>query len=66
VQVAGKTGTAQLGDGSDPHSWFIGYAPADSAPRIAIAVVVEHGGSGGGRAAQIAGQLMGLFLELSR
>jgi peptidoglycan glycosyltransferase len=65
VTVAGKTGTAQLGDGSAPHSWFIGYAPAE-APRIAIAVVVEHGGSGGERAAPIAGRLMELYLELPR
>jgi peptidoglycan glycosyltransferase len=65
VPVAGKTGTAELGDGSAPHSWFIGYAPAD-APRIAIAVVVEHGGSGGSRAAPIAGRLMETYLELTR
>ncbi|MDQ3937458.1 MAG: penicillin-binding transpeptidase domain-containing protein, partial [Chloroflexota bacterium] len=65
VHVAGKTGTAQLGDGTDPHSWFIGYAPAD-APRIAIAVIVEHGGSGGERAAPIAGRLMAAYLALDR
>ena len=45
--VTGKTGTAQL-DVGGPHSWFIGYAPAGPAPltqpRIAFAVLVEHGG----------------------
>jgi penicillin-binding protein A len=65
VPVAGKTGTAQLGDGSEPHSWFIGYAPAD-APQIAIAVIVEHGGSGGAVAAPLGGQLMETYLELPR
>jgi peptidoglycan glycosyltransferase len=44
VKVAGKTGTAEVGDGTS-HSWFIGFAPAD-APRIALAVIMEHQGSG--------------------
>ena len=59
VAVAGKSGTAQTGDGSSPHAWFTAFAPAD-APRIAVAVVVEHGGdlgdeaTGGALAAPIA------------
>jgi penicillin-binding protein A len=65
IPVAGKTGTAQLGDTSEPHSWFIGYAPADD-PQIAIAVIVEHGGSGGAVAAPIAGELMETYLLLPR
>jgi peptidoglycan glycosyltransferase len=44
VKVGGKTGTAEIGDGTS-HSWFIGFAPAD-APRVAIAVIMEHQGSG--------------------
>ena len=44
VKVGGKTGTAEVGDGTS-HSWFIGFAPAD-APRVAIAVILEHQGSG--------------------
>lgn len=39
VPTAGKTGTAQLGDGTS-HAWIIGFAPADR-PRVAIAVIVE-------------------------
>ncbi|MBA2442184.1 MAG: penicillin-binding protein 2 [Rubrobacter sp.] len=42
VEVAGKTGTAEVGDG-DPHSWWISFAPADD-PQIAVAVMVENGG----------------------
>jgi peptidoglycan glycosyltransferase len=57
VTVAGKTGTAQLGGTGEPNSWFIGFAPAQ-APTIAIAVIVEHGGSGGSRAAPLAGDLL--------
>ena len=49
VQVAGKTGTAQTVEGQNPHTWFIAFAPADD-PQIAIAVIVEHGGSFGSEA----------------
>lgn len=45
--VNGKTGTAQKGDGITNDGMFICYAPADD-PEIAIAVVVERGGSGAG------------------
>jgi penicillin-binding protein 2 len=36
------------------HSWIIGYAPARGTPRVAFAVMVEYGGSGGVAAAGIA------------
>ncbi|WP_456824995.1 peptidoglycan D,D-transpeptidase FtsI family protein [Cellulomonas sp. P5_E12] len=49
VQVAGKTGTAQTADGQPPHAWFTAFAPAD-APRVAVAVLVEHGGNVGNEA----------------
>jgi penicillin-binding protein A len=65
VPTAGKSGTAQLGDGSDPHSWFIGYAGAGG-PQIAIAVIVEHGGAGAQRAVPLAGNLMEYYLGLER
>jgi penicillin-binding protein 2 len=45
IKIAGKTGTAQNSQG-DGHSWFISYAPADN-PEIAVAVIIENGGSGG-------------------
>ena len=34
------------------HAWMIGFAPADK-PKIAFAVLVEYGGSGGGAAADV-------------
>jgi peptidoglycan glycosyltransferase len=61
VPTAGKSGTAELGGSGEPHSWFIGFAPAD-APQVAIAVVVERGGRGGARAAPLAGALMRAYL----
>ncbi len=59
INVAGKTGTAQLDEG-EPHSWFAGFAPYDAQPakRIAFAVVVEHGGYGAQFAAPIARELV--------
>lgn len=49
VQVAGKTGTAQTTDDAAPHAWFTAFAPA-GAPRVAVAVIVENGGSQGNEA----------------
>jgi peptidoglycan glycosyltransferase len=45
VKVGGKTGTAEVGEGKVPNSWFIGYAPSDN-PRVAVAVILENQGSG--------------------
>ncbi len=44
ISVAAKTGTAQVGEGRNPHAWFVAFAPAND-PKIAIAVVLENGGS---------------------
>jgi penicillin-binding protein A len=57
LQVAGKSGTAELDPGSNPHSWFIAFAPAQN-PQVAIAVIVENGGHGSARAAPITGALL--------
>jgi peptidoglycan glycosyltransferase len=66
VRTAGKTGTAELGPGQEPHSWFIGFAPAQGSatPAIAVAVIVEGGGSGSGRAAPIGGAVMAEWLKI--
>ena len=67
ARAAGKTGTAQLGGEQAPHSWFIGFAPAqeEATPAIAVAVLVESGGSGSTNAAPIAGQVMAEYLRLA-
>lgn len=60
IRVCGKTGTAdhkEGGYGYLPHSWFMGFAPYED-PQIAIAVIVEEGGQGGGIASQIASQII--------
>jgi cell division protein FtsI/penicillin-binding protein 2/cell division protein FtsW (lipid II flippase) len=64
VSMAGKTGTAQLDQGM-PHAWFTGFAPYDGdTPRLAFAVLVEHGGYGGRTAAPIAREVMEAAQEL--
>jgi cell division protein FtsI/penicillin-binding protein 2 len=62
--IAGKTGTAQVVD-EPSHSWFVGYAPyGPAARRIAFAVLVENGGYGGVRAAQVAGDVVATARDL--
>ncbi|MDI6689280.1 MAG: penicillin-binding transpeptidase domain-containing protein [Actinomycetota bacterium] len=67
ISVAGKTGTAQVAKGA-PHAWFVCFAPADD-PQIAVAVIVENGGSlgseatGGRVAAPIAKQIISAALK---
>ncbi len=75
--VAGKTGTAQVykasaGIDADrmnkaerDHAWFAGYAPAAD-PRIAFAVVVEHGGHGGTTAAPIVRKVLKTYFRKER
>jgi penicillin-binding protein 2 len=75
VVMCGKTGTAQVvgrrendadGDGeSEPikdHAWFVGYAPRD-APRIAVAVIVEHGEHGSSAAAPVVAEMIRFYLS---
>jgi cell division protein FtsI/penicillin-binding protein 2 len=59
IEVAGKTGTSQNPHGED-HAWFIAFAPLEN-PVIAMAVLIENGGSGGAIAAPIAGLCMEKF-----
>jgi peptidoglycan glycosyltransferase len=63
VDVAGKTGTAEVPDsdrcdGLPNQAWFVGFAPADD-PQIAVAATVEcTDGQGGTVAAPIAAGVM--------
>jgi penicillin-binding protein 2 len=67
LDISGKTGTAQVVGRSKErglseeelahqlksHAWFIAYAPSAD-PKIAVSVIVEHGGHGSSAAAPIA------------
>ena len=58
ILIGGKTGTAEVSKkflgrhftdvpyAYRDHAWFLSYAPSDN-PRIAMVVMVEHGGAGG-------------------
>jgi len=75
-EFAGKTGTAQvfglkqeekydaekLAEKLRDHSLFIAFAPV-AAPKIAVAVIVEHGGSGSAVAAPIARTILDTYLN---
>ena len=76
VAIAGKTGTAQvvemkggyvkteqLAYFNRDHAWFVSYAPADD-PKVAIAVLVEHGGHGGDAAAPMAKKVFEKYIEM--
>jgi penicillin-binding protein 2 len=74
LEVAGKTGTAQVhnnrhvrdvpeGDESADHAWFASFAPMKR-PEIAVAVLVEHGGFGAKAATPVAMEIyQGYFAE---
>jgi peptidoglycan glycosyltransferase len=64
IQVAGKTGTAEIVPGQNVNQvWFIAFAPVNH-PRAAIAVTVERSsGQGGTVAAPIAKQVLQVLLN---
>jgi cell division protein FtsI/penicillin-binding protein 2 len=75
VNLFGKTGSAQVVSSARlqlapdsakllPHGWFIGFTGGEHAP-IALAVLVEHGGSGGGAAAPVARLILSHALRAS-
>ncbi|MGB0757664.1 MAG: penicillin-binding protein 2 [Patescibacteria group bacterium] len=41
-EVAGKTGTAQVGGNQEPHAWFTSFAPYEN-PDIALTILIENG-----------------------
>lgn len=58
TELACKTGTAEVGDGSgDTHAWLTAFGPADN-PEISITVLVERGGEGSDVAAPIVGDIL--------
>jgi beta-lactamase class D len=66
VQVAGKTGTAELRpnskDPKDANAWFVAFAPARK-PRVAVAVMLIGAGFGGDTAAPLAKRVLAAALS---
>ena len=58
--AAGKTGSAEFDENGSSHSWFIGYRNVED-PEIAVAVIVENGGTGSEAAVPIAGMIFDAY-----
>ncbi len=59
VAIAAKTGTAQV-PSRDDDAWMVAFAPYEK-PAIAIAAVVEGGGSGGARVGPVVREVVKAF-----
>lgn len=60
--AAGKTGSAEFDESGSSHSWFIGYCDDENGvPGIAVAIIVENGGTGSEAAVPIAAQMFDTF-----
>ncbi len=62
IAVAGKTGTAQKAPDQD-YALFMGYAPADSKPQIAVVAIIEQGGHGSSVAAPVVRKVLESFFH---
>lgn len=60
--VAGKTGTAQVGGNAENHAWFTGFGPYEM-PEVAMAVLIENGGEGSSVAVPIARDIFTWWFE---
>ena len=60
--VAGKTGSAEYGEGEikDSHSWFVGYSNVED-PDIVVSVIIEGGGTGSESAVPVAGSVFNSY-----
>lgn len=57
LELCAKSGTAEVGGGLRPHSWFAGYLDRDDFP-LAFVVVIENGGSGSKVAGAVAARVL--------
>jgi peptidoglycan glycosyltransferase len=65
VDIAGKTGTAEVGQGRATNAWFIAFAPAEN-PTVVVAILIEGGGLGGRVAAPAARPILQAALKAQR
>jgi peptidoglycan glycosyltransferase len=64
LEVCAKTGTAEIGEGKEPHAWMVGFSSIEEKP-FAFVVVVENAGFGRKTAAPIASALMNAAAKCS-
>ena len=60
--TAGKTGTAQAGENTDPHAWFTVYAPYEN-PEIVLTILIENGGEGSTVALPVAKEILRWYFQ---
>jgi len=63
VNIAGKTGTAQIGGGDDTHAWFTSYAPYED-PEIVLTILIERGGEGSAAAVPVAKEVYTKYFNI--
>lgn len=59
----GKTGSAEYNSAGDSHGWFVGYGTKEGYEDIAIAVIVEDGGSGSQSAVPVTKQIFDVYFN---
>jgi penicillin-binding protein 2 len=62
IDVACKTGTAQVGTQDDTHAWFTAFAPIEE-PEIVVTILIEKGGEGSKIAGPIARQIFDFWFK---
>lgn len=62
IPLAGKTGTAQVGNNDVTHAWFTSFAPYDH-PELVVTVLLEKGGKGDQDAVPIAREIWQWWYE---
>lgn len=62
ITVAGKTGSAETNK-SQPHGWFIAYAPYED-PKYLVCAMIEYGGYGSEGALNVARDMLGQIYNM--
>lgn len=57
LELAAKSGTAEVGGGKRPHAWFAGFLAREDYP-LAFVVIIENGGVGSRTAAKVAANVL--------
>ena len=62
MELCAKSGTAEVGEGQEPHAWFTGFLKDEDTP-YAFVVLVENGGGGNSVAGTVAGRVLDVMVN---
>ncbi|MFH1353802.1 MAG: penicillin-binding protein 2 [bacterium] len=65
VELAGKTGTAQVGNEDDTHAWFTSFGPYND-PKLVVTVLLERGGNGDTDAVPVAEKIWQWWADVQK